>query len=778
MNELIYRIALKYAAAGISVLPADLKSKKPYNNMKWKIYQQVIMSVELINELFAMDDVQLSVICGKVSGHLEIIDIDNHFGDSDKMFAAYKELIDNTAVGLWEKLTIERTQRGGYHLFYRCPEGIEKNQKLASRMKPDGKEADVLIETRGEGGYALVSPSSGYELIQGMISKTQIITAEERTILLNCARSFNEVEEAAFNTNSQKTNEDGLKPGDDFNQRGDCLPYLEKHNYKIWGNGDKKFIIRPGKNEGVSATYNFVKDKLYVFSTNCYPFESLRSYSKFAVVAMLEFNGDFQQCAKDLFKMGYGVNGQQKEKKSSGESETKPNSEPVCKLTELGNSERFIKQFGDISRYNHTSGNWHIWNGCKWEPDLTRSILTYAKQTVRNMYKEIADIEDGDIRKQMPAFIRSSETRAKLENMLFLSTNELGVLNSDFDKQLHFINLLNGTYDLRQNVLLPHSAKNLLSKSFNATYDPNATCYCWESFLNTIFNYDYELIKFVQRAVGLSLCGEHLEEKLFFAYGTGKNGKSVFFNVLRMIFGDYFQKAPTEMLLMKFNDSIPNDIARLPGARIVVAEELPENRSLDENKIKNLTGGDMITARFLHKEFFDFSPAYSLWIYGNHKPNIKGTDEGIWRRICLIPFLVTIPEDQRRPHSELMSEFEDEKAGILNWCIQGWIDYKNEGLNPPAIVQEYTKEYKSEQDHISDFIADQCETKSIGRVKKADLLQSYYTWCKSNNEYPLKRGIFYKRIEARDGVHSDSGTDNVKYFVGIELRTVYNVMYN
>jgi len=201
---------------------------------------------------------------------------------------------------------------------------------------------------------------------------------------------------------------------------------------------------------------------------------------------------------------------------------------------------------------------------------------------------------------------------------------------------------------------------------------------------------------------------------------------------------------------------------------------LPENRSLNENKIKNLTGGDLITARFLRQEFFDFKPTHTLWIFGNHKPNIKGTDEGIWRRIFLIPFLVTIPDNERRPQSEILAEFEQEKDGILRWIIDGWKYYLAEGLTPPSIVSEFTKEYRTEQDHVTDFVIEVCETKTTARIKKAELLGAYQKWCTDNHEYPLKRNTFYKRMEMRDGIKSDVGTDNVKYFVGIELKGLFD----
>lgn len=449
-------------------------------------------------------------------------------------------------------------------------------------------------------------------------------------------------------------------------------------------------------------------------------------------------------------------------------------------LTEAGNAERFIAQCKDNAIYNHTSQLWHIWNGYKWEIDLKRHILNLALTATRNMVNELAELKayfekmniklDKEQEKLFLAHMSKSESKAKLDNMLHLATAQIGAIHSEFDKDLYLINCLNGTYNLETNIFQPCNPQNLITKSIDVNYDPEINCFEWDAFLETIFDGNYELIDFVQRAVGVSLCGAQLEEVLFFCYGTGKNGKSVFFNILNHIFGDYFQKAPTEMLMLKHNESIPNDIARLPGARMVVAEELPENRTLNENKIKNLTGGDMISARFLHKEFFDFKPTYKLWIYGNHKPNIKGTDEGIWRRICLIPFLVTIPEEKRIPQNILIKSLLDEKSGIFNWILDGWKKYQKDGLKKPDLVKKYTNEYRLEQDIVADFVQECCLFSEHFKITKAELLDFYVKWCQKNNEHPAKRNTFYKRIENINGISSDVGTGNAKIFKGIKLQ--------
>ena len=459
----------------------------------------------------------------------------------------------------------------------------------------------------------------------------------------------------------------------------------------------------------------------------------------------------------------------------SGELVNKKSGLKEYQMTEVGNSERFLDQWGHMLRYNHTSGYWHIWNGKQWEFDERNRIVQFAKKTIRRMYSEIPLLKSDQKKIDLSKHAIRSETRSQMNNMIEIANSfgKIALIQSEFDKDPYVFNLKNGTYNLKTNEFMEHDPKDHLSKIADVEFVHDANCYLFEDSLLTIFNNNTELIKFVQRAVGLSLCGAHLEEVLFFCYGSGKNGKSVFFKVLQSVFGDYFQKAPTEMLMLKINESIPNDVARLPGARFVAAEELPENRSFNENRLKNLTGGDKITARFLHKEFFEFMPTHTLWIYGNHKPTIKGADEGIWRRICLIPFNVTIPESERRPQHELMADFELEKSGILNWILQGWKEYQKIGLQPPDAVKEATKEYRDEMDMVGDFIGECCDLNDPAyKIKSVDLYKVYMEWCKSTNEYVIPKKKFFSRIILRDGVSTEIRRGD-KIFTGIDLNNKY-----
>jgi hypothetical protein len=293
----------KYIKAGLSVIPTNLNDKKP--TRKWKQYQSQLPEITDIPVFFKNDEVP-AVVCGAVSGGLEIIDIDNHFGDATQIFLEFKELINNTDPELYEKLTIETTQSHGFHIAYRS-NLTAGNQKLARRRKSD-TAVDTIIETRGEGGYALIHPSPGYDMIQGNFAAIQHITDEQRNIIIEIARSFNEFFEEDHQHITTVYADEATKPGSAFNEKGDIQQTLKQAGWTFVGySGDKEHWRRPGKEKGISATFNYVKDKFYVFSSNAYPFDSCRAYDKFAVETILKFNGDFKECAKDLLKRGFGA---------------------------------------------------------------------------------------------------------------------------------------------------------------------------------------------------------------------------------------------------------------------------------------------------------------------------------------------------------------------------------------------------------------------------------------------------------------------------------------
>lgn len=310
-NELL-TTALSYAKAGLSVIPCDREGKSPEGITAWKPYEKRIADQATIRNWFSRPDVDaLAVIGGDVSGNLETID-----HDEPALLMPWCDLVEDLAPGLLSRLIIRKTQGSKRHFVYRCAV-IEGNTKLAKKwiMGDNGKpKKETLIETRGEGGITLVEPTLGYELLQGDMTAIPVITPDERTILLNAARSLNLAtdENKPGQTTEARTNETGgLRPGDDFNERGEALPILERHGWRaVSRRGDVVHLRRPGKDQGsCSATWNHIPDRLYVFSTNAYPFESEEVYTPFAVYTILEHDGDYTAAARDLAAQGYGTDG-------------------------------------------------------------------------------------------------------------------------------------------------------------------------------------------------------------------------------------------------------------------------------------------------------------------------------------------------------------------------------------------------------------------------------------------------------------------------------------
>jgi len=322
--------------------------------------------------------------------------------------------------------------------------------------------------------------------------------------------------------------------------------------------------------------------------------------------------------------------------------------------TDVGNAELFAERWGQFARFVPERG-WIIYDGDRWVVDRQRKIFSRAIQVVK---EEITD----------PEWRVKCQARSKLNAMLKLAETLLPASMSDFDKYPWLFNCTNGTIDLRTGELLAHDRSQRSTRLAPVEYDPDASSAQWQQFVAEVMGEDQEVIDYLQRAVGYSLTGITNEQCLFFCLGRGRNGKSVFIEAVQAMMGDYGQNTTTQTV-MKKSGGIPNDIARLVGARFVALSETGEGQQFNEPLLKDLTGGDTLTARFLFKEPFDFTPQCKLWIRGNHQPAIGSTDEGIWRRLRIIPFGVQISDSQCDP--DLLDKLKANLPGILLWAVKG-----------------------------------------------------------------------------------------------------------
>jgi putative DNA primase/helicase len=408
----------------------------------------------------------------------------------------------------------------------------------------------------------------------------------------------------------------------------------------------------------------------------------------------------------------------------------------VYALTDIGNAERFINQYGKDVKYCYEWGKWLVWDGRKWVVNADAELMKLAHNVIRGIYSESVKIMDSEQRKATGKHALLSEARSKVENMLICAKPYIAVHPDQLDQYPLLLNIANGVIDLSTGSLLPHDPKYLITKLIKVDYDPKADYSKWKEFLNLVTGGDKNLQYFLQLAVGYTLTGCTDEHCLFVLYGTGSNGKTTYTETIRLLLGDYAKRVNIESLMQSWNTgrAATPDIASMAGARFVLSSEIPENRKLNESLVKDLTGGDAITARHLYEELFTFTPTHKLWIFGNHKPRISGTDEGIWRRIRVVPFSVIIPKEQRRRMSDVLAEFQNEKLGILTWAVKGSLLWLKNGLPMVDAVESATAEYRNEQDLVQQFLEEKCEMRVDFSIDKGELFKSWREWCDATGE--------------------------------------------
>lgn len=436
-------------------------------------------------------------------------------------------------------------------------------------------------------------------------------------------------------------------------------------------------------------------------------------------------------------------------------------------LTDTGNGKRFTDQHRENAKYCYPEARWFVWDGTRWKPDNQGVVRQLAKQTTQLIYQEAVQEPDADRRSKIGKWAANSESAFRQEAMLKLAQDEPGVpiLPEDMDKDPWLLNVENGTVDLKTGRLLPHRKSDLISKIAPIVYDPQATCPRWLEFLNTIMNGDSVMVEYLCRVAGYSLTGDTGEQCLFVYHGNGQNGKSTYLNVIQSILEDYAVQTGFDTFTIRRGEGIRNDIARMKTVRMVVAIEAGDGKRLDEQVIKQLTGGDKVTARFLHQEFFEFRPRFKISLVANHKPIISGQDYAIWRRIRLIPFDVQIPEDKRVNNFEKV--LLEEKQGILNWMIRGCLEWQRVGLADPEKVKAATALYRTEMDVLEDFIDSRCVLDPDYKTTHGELFTEYQDWCRKSNETPYKTKFFAKMLELKGFTFTKP--HNIKTWHGIGI---------
>lgn len=399
-------------------------------------------------------------------------------------------------------------------------------------------------------------------------------------------------------------------------------------------------------------------------------------------------------------------------------------------LSDTGNAECMEYLFGNDFRFDHTRRKWLAWKDVRWQIDADGDAERAALDTIRQRQTASLSMVDTDRRKKVLNFLITSENQAKQKGLLGQASilRKFATVIGRFDVALWVTGVPNGVLSLYTGKLHIADREDLITLNMGAPFVPGAECPRWRRFLSEVFAGDSELIRFVQRAIGYSLTGDTSEQKMFLCHGAGANGKSVFLEAISLLLGDYASGTPFATFDADRRNESTNDLAALKGKRFVTVIESDEDRRLAEARVKAVTGQDTVTCRFLYGEFFTYKPTFKLWMAMNHKPIIRGTDRGIWRRIVLIPFTQSF---EGREDRELMDDLKSELPGILNWAIEGLQEWRNEGLGTARVIVEATEEYRKESDILGQWFADCCASSPTGRTPAAEAYTSFRDWCRS-----------------------------------------------
>lgn len=429
--------------------------------------------------------------------------------------------------------------------------------------------------------------------------------------------------------------------------------------------------------------------------------------------------------------------------------------------TELANARRFTTSFGDQIRYCAKLAAWFVYDGTRWKRDEALAVEALFKATADELWGEVTkiakDCENKQLVQSLIAFAKASSSANGVRNALSLARSEPGIaIEADIlDRDPLLLNTLSGTVDLRTGELRPHRREDMITKLAPVAFNPDAECPLWRKFLGEVFGGNVELIEFVQRAAGYSLTGDTSERCLFFLHGKGRNGKTTLVETLRKLLGDYATTLTTDLLTVGKFKTIPAEVVDLFGARMAVASETEDGSQLAEAFIKAATGGeDRLKGRRPYEQFVEFSPTHKLWVCGNHKPRIRGTDDAVWDRIRLIPFGVRF----EKPDKQLAAKLAAEGEGILRWCVEGAMAWRRNGLGEAKAVAEAVAGYRKEEDICGRFVEDCCTIDPKGETFVSVLLTAFERWCQRNGEHcPGGRVLGARLTEMGFGTRRSTG---------------------
>lgn len=791
--------AEQLTAAGLSVVPVAADgTKRP--RIAWKQYTTAAAPLDQVRAWFTTDVEQGIGIVTGFDG-VELLEVE---GKAMTLMSDVLDLLDGTGLrGLYDQLVAgwsEQSPSGGLHLLYRIGDGdVPGNTKIASRPAEGATGREVLAETRGAGGFVVLAPSTGavhptgrpYLRLAGGPESMPTISREQRDQLhaiVHAALDTMPAEEFASTpvpvdakwSTTFHTSAGDITPGDDYEARTDWAEILLGWTL-VFTRGNTRYWRRPGKNDGISATTGRAddRDRLYVFTSST-DFDPEVPYTKFGAYALLHHRGDHAAAAKALADAGHGYRAPREltpptasRTTSTGTQlavvgATAPAVAPVVigsdddQLTDLGNARLLVAQHAAELRYVPDAGKWVTWDGSRWawHPDDGPAIEA-AKDVISRIPTDNKALAGHRLKSMSARRIADATRLARANPGMRVSTTQ-------FDRHPWQLNTPAGVVDLRTGETATPTPALFHSKQTAVAPDTDMPTPLWDRFCASTFAGNPRVEQYVRSLAGVSAVGEVREHILPFLHGPGGNGKTVLLEVLTSLLGDYATEAPAGFLIAG-RDKHETELANLQGRRLVVASEVNENTRFDEQKVKSLTGGDKITARFMRQDFFTFTPSHTLWLAGNNQPKVETGGYSFWRRLRLIPFTHTVPDEEKIDGlaERLVAE---EGPGILAWIIDGAVDYAKFGINTPADVLAATSEYQAEEDHLGRFVDDRCRVGggNVARVEMTELRRAYDTWCKEQHEDSVSAQAFGRQLRQRFNVGS-SKSNGRRFYTNIAL---------
>jgi putative DNA primase/helicase len=773
--------ALEYAARGWHVFPAPPGAKKSHvagrfgNGHRWG----ATTDPALIGRYWRRHpDANVGIACGRASGLL-VIECDTPEGHNVDGIAQMRDLIARH--GPLPDTIEALSPTGSWHLYFNYPAHTDV-------LNSSGVVAPG-VDVRGEGGMVVGVPSIRpgkldpyhwkhppglFELADCPDWLLQLCLKKQAESSSTKAKFKIDTGTGSFDTGTSEVEE--ILSWIDPDSGGyyawlDVLMGLHNH---FCGSNEGLQLADLWSSQGAKYKTGEVAEKWMSFSPN--------GDKTFATVAeMARRNGaDLSDIARRHKRRPARERSAEEKSDRAEDAETRAEAETTefdlshdALARELGR-----RGWDQNAKYVAVQGRWYFWDSIHWAADERLAHMTWARDFLQDRAREVVEWADAKAGTLPEKEADDLKAWAKREGRGLRSANTVAAVASlarnlasvtpatAFDADLLLLGTPGGTVDLTTGELRPARREDMISKLTTVTPLPAGTdASTWLKFLNDIFEGDDELISFLQRAAGYALTGLTSEHKLLFLYGTGRNGKSTFFETLQWIWGDYARRAAATTFLTSAGERHPTDIAGLAGARLVVGSELPKGKSWDEAVLKDLTGGDTMTARFMRGDFFDFVPQMTLMIAGNNMPSLRGVDEALRARMVLVPFAVTIPPEKR--DTALREKLRREGPAILRWAIEGALAWKKRGLDVPQRVAAASTEYLDGEDVLGQFLADETVQSPGEFTFTSELHAKFRLWIELQGLGSWSSHTFTKELKSRGLQECRRSTG--RGFIGLRL---------